>query len=219
MDFWAVDKLIDWAAGKDGNEKIKRELRTDIDKLSADLAGPSPTAAEHVLAQTAAVCWFAYRLHEGQYADSVKSGSGMSIAQSEHAQRRIDRAHRRMLASLKTLATVRRLAVPAVQINVARRQVNQINSGGIVMKFADGHSIMLAIRAMLDSDDGEEKAQRLVEYVIDRATDGHLGFFKLVLDLVDGKLHKTAGSECTFESNGPVIVADNERDTATVKAA
>jgi hypothetical protein len=53
----------------------------------------------------------------------------MSVAQSEHAQRRMDRAHRQFLSTIKTLATVRRLAIPAVQINVARRQVNQLNVG------------------------------------------------------------------------------------------
>jgi hypothetical protein len=38
---------------------------------------------------------------------------------------RINRAHARPMPALKTLATVRRLALSAVQINVARRQVNQ----------------------------------------------------------------------------------------------
>jgi hypothetical protein len=33
------------------------------------------------------------------------------------------------MSTLKTLATVHRLAVPAVQINVARQQVNQLNVG------------------------------------------------------------------------------------------
>jgi hypothetical protein len=31
---------------------------------------------------------------------------------------------------MKTLAAVRRLALPALQINVARQQVNQLNAGG-----------------------------------------------------------------------------------------
>jgi hypothetical protein len=79
---------------------------------------------------TAATYWFAFRLHEAQYAGNVKSEDGMSLAQSEHAQRRIDRAHRRFLSTVKTLAVVRGLALPALQINVARQQVNQLNAGG-----------------------------------------------------------------------------------------
>jgi hypothetical protein len=130
MDYWAVDKLIEWAAGKKGPDQTKNQLRAEIDTLAAELAGPKPTAAEIVLAQTAAISWFAFRLHEAQYADGVTSEGGMTLNQSEHAQRRIDRAHRRMLSTLKTLAAVRRLAAPALQINVASQQVNQLNAGG-----------------------------------------------------------------------------------------
>jgi hypothetical protein len=130
MDNWAVGRLIDWAGGKDGNKKTKASLREELCDLATELAGPSPSPAERVLAETAATSWFAFRLHEAQYAGSVKSENGMTLAQSEHAQRRIDRAHRRFLSTVKTLAAVRRLALPAVQINVARQQVNQLNGGG-----------------------------------------------------------------------------------------
>jgi hypothetical protein len=43
---------------------------------------------------------------------------------AEFMERRIDHAHRQYLATLKTLATVRRLAVPILQVNLARQQVN-----------------------------------------------------------------------------------------------
>jgi hypothetical protein len=52
----------------------------------------------------------------------------MTLAQSDHSRRRIDRTHRRLMASLKTLATVRKLALPAIQVNVARQQVNLAGS-------------------------------------------------------------------------------------------
>ena len=99
--------------------------------FAAELAGPSPSPVERVLAETAATSWFAFRMHEAQYAGGATSEEGMSLAQSEHAQRRMDRAHRRFLSTLKTLAAVRRLAVPALQINVAhRQQIAQLNAGG-----------------------------------------------------------------------------------------
>jgi hypothetical protein len=130
MDNWAVGRLIDWAAEKDGDAKTKASLKLELCDLAAALAGPTTSPTERLLAETAATCWFAFRLHEAQYASSVKSEDGMYLAQSEHAQRRIDRAHRRLLSTLKTLAAVRRLALPALQINVARQQVNQLNTGG-----------------------------------------------------------------------------------------
>ena len=129
MDSLAVERLIDWAAGKQANAESKEILGDELCDFRDKLVGPSPSPVETVLADTAATCWFAFRLHEAQYAATIVS-DGMSLAQSEHAQRRIDRAHRRFLSTVKTLAAVRRLALPALQINVARQQVNQLNGGG-----------------------------------------------------------------------------------------
>jgi hypothetical protein len=130
MTDWAVGKLIDWAAGKEGNKDTKASLKEELCDLAAELAGPSPSPVERVLAETAATAWFAYRLHEATYASGVRSEGGMTIAQSEHAQKRMDRAHRRLMSTLKTLAAVRRLAVPALQINLAhRQQIAQLNGG------------------------------------------------------------------------------------------
>src|SRR5262249_47568559 len=107
----------------------KESLKQELCEFAAELAGPSPSPVKRALAETAATAWFAYRLHEAQYAGAVTSEGGMSLAQSEHAQRRLDRAHRRLLSTLKALAAVRRLAVPALQINVAhRQQIAQLNS-------------------------------------------------------------------------------------------
>ena len=131
MDGWAVIQLIDWAAGKSGTEKTKASLKDELCGFAAELTGPSPSPIEKALAETAATAWFAFRLHEAHYAACVTAEGGMTLAQSEHAQRRIDRAHRRYLSTLKALAAVRRLAVPTLQINVAhRQQIAQLNGGG-----------------------------------------------------------------------------------------
>jgi hypothetical protein len=130
MDNWAVGQLINWAAGKESNPKAKASLKEELCEVAAELAGPSPSPVERMLAETAATSWFAYRLHEAQYTGNVAAEGGMTLAQSEHAQRRLERAHRRLMSTLKTLAAVRRLALPAVQINLARQQVNQLNAAG-----------------------------------------------------------------------------------------
>ena len=122
MDNWATGRLIDWAAGKAG-ETTKEAIRKEILDVAAELAGPEPPPVERMLAEAAAVAWFALRLHEAQYAGASTSGDGPSFKQAEFHQRRIDRAHRRYLATLRTLASVRKLAVPVMQVNIARRQV------------------------------------------------------------------------------------------------
>jgi hypothetical protein len=104
-------------------------LCQEISDFTLNLAGPNPTAVERMLAETAATSWFAFRLHEAQHARAI-TADGMTLAQSEHAQRRLDRAHRRFLSTVKTLATVRRLALPSLQINLAAQQVSQLNTRG-----------------------------------------------------------------------------------------
>src|SRR5262245_46619675 len=128
MDYWAVSQLVALAAGQKSDEKTKKKLHDELESVATSLAGPSPSPVEVMLADAAATSWFAFRMHEAHYASSGSNGP-ITLAQSEHNQRRIDRAHRRLLSTLKALATVRRLALPSLQINVARQQVNQLNAG------------------------------------------------------------------------------------------
>jgi hypothetical protein len=78
------------------------------------------------------------------------------------------------------------------------------------MKPAGSRTLMLALRAWLDEDDGEQNADRVVEYVVEQATAGHFGFFKLLLDMVDGKLHQTAEEELVFEAGCAPAASDSQ---------
>jgi hypothetical protein len=70
--------------------------------------------------ERAAFCWHAVHAYERNNA----AAEGLSIRRADYHQRRIDAAHRRYLAALRTLATVRKLTVPAIQVNIAKKQVN-----------------------------------------------------------------------------------------------
>jgi hypothetical protein len=85
------------------------------------------------------------------------------------------------------------------------------------MKPIDGRSMMLALRAWLDED--ERNIRPVLEYVIDKACAGHFGFFKLVIDLVDGKLHQAAEEEMTFEADCVLVVGDDGREAGAAIAA
>jgi len=57
----------------------------------------------------------------------VRYGQGQedrTIVQGDYQQRRMDRAHKRYLSAIKALALVRKLALPVLQVNIARKQVN-----------------------------------------------------------------------------------------------
>ena len=130
MDSWAVGKLIDWAAGKNGTEKTKATLKEELCDVRrrAGRAEPEPGRASARRDRRNGLV---------RLPDARSPLCGQRLGRRDDAspnpstaQRRIDRAHRRFLSTLKTLAAVRRLALPALQINVARQQVNQLNAGG-----------------------------------------------------------------------------------------
>jgi hypothetical protein len=117
----AEQSLIRAAVGEDlaAREALTRKLGL----LRAELAGPSPTPLERLLVERVAACWL--QLH---YADIflAQQMGNLTLAQGEYHQRSRDRAHGRYLTSIKTLAAVRKLAVPVLQVNIARKQVNVV---------------------------------------------------------------------------------------------
>ena len=85
------------------------------------------------------------------------------------------------------------------------------------MRKADNGTLMLALRAWLDED--ERNARRIVELIYAKALAGPFAYMRLLLDMVDGKIRPTAEEEMTGEADWPIVVADDERDDGTVKAA
>lgn len=124
MSRWAENSLVEWIVGKD-SERTGDHLRGEVRRLAADFAGQNPTRVESVLAETAALSLVALRTYEARFMSSETNG-GMSLNVAKHHMRKIEHAQRRLESSLKTLATVRRLAIPSLQVNVAHTQ--QVNN-------------------------------------------------------------------------------------------
>jgi hypothetical protein len=66
-------------------------------------------------------CWLQLYYTECIYVQSL--GASLTIRQAEFHQQRISKAQARYLAAIRTLAQVRRLGVPAVQVNIGHQQV------------------------------------------------------------------------------------------------
>jgi hypothetical protein len=80
---------------------------------------------ERLLAERASLCWMLVNWYE----DSFQNIESMSIAQAVFHQRKIDRAHARFLTAVRTLAQIRKLALPTLQLNIAKTQVNVAGAG------------------------------------------------------------------------------------------
>lgn len=93
--------------------------------MLAELAGPSPTPLERLLVERIVASW----LQTYHYDILCAQAGNITIDQGDYMQRRQDRAHKRYLSAIKSLAVVRRLLRPSVQVNIAQQQVNVAAAG------------------------------------------------------------------------------------------
>jgi hypothetical protein len=99
----AIGAWVGLIAGQD--LALKESLERRLDAMRKDLAGPSPTPLESLLVERALASWL-----QVCHADlTAARGGAMSIKQAEFARKRQDSAHRRHLAAVAALATVRKL--------------------------------------------------------------------------------------------------------------
>jgi hypothetical protein len=91
-----------------------------MELLREELAGPSPTPLERLLVERVVACWLQVQDADVRYAQA----KSLSLEWSKHHQQRMDRAHKRYLSAIKALTLVRKLALPVLQVNIARKQVN-----------------------------------------------------------------------------------------------
>lgn len=105
-----------------GRGFTRAAIRRELERVRRDAAGENPRPLERLLANRVALCWMATIHAETQYAQRLKDG--MSFKESEFHQKRCERAQRQLLRAVQTLATVRRLLTPVLQVNVAEQQIN-----------------------------------------------------------------------------------------------
>ena len=104
---------------------MKMSLETGLTQLAAELTHPGDGALEKLIIGQIVGCWL--RLSFVEYSLSIGSVEGsFNMAQGASWEKRASTAQRRYLRAIETLARVRRSRLPAVQVNIAEQQVNQV---------------------------------------------------------------------------------------------
>jgi hypothetical protein len=93
------------------NKLLARETITaKLAAMRVELASAQPSPIERLLVERVVACWL--QVYD---ADAIAAqAESVTFTQGDYNQRRQDRAHRRFLSAVKTLATVRRLALPTL---------------------------------------------------------------------------------------------------------
>ena len=114
----------------DGNLLYRECIIREAEQVRAAAAGPNPTPLESLLADRAVLSFLHVQYTEVMYQSALIAGG--TCNDMRHYADRIDVANRRYLAAIKTLAQVRRLQIPTLQIamagatqfNIGDKQVN-----------------------------------------------------------------------------------------------
>ena len=113
--------------GGDSSYLLRESLTTGWVRLAVDLARPGDGELERLLVQQVALCWLKLAYTEHQHRHFLTTGS-TTIKVADFWERRLSAAQRRYIRAAEALARVRRLQLPAVQVNIAEQQVNQVNT-------------------------------------------------------------------------------------------
>jgi hypothetical protein len=128
--------LVNVAAGE--NVLMREAIARRLEAMREELLGPSPSPLERLLVERVTLCWL--QTHYEDAADAAGLKKGVSWTQSLNQQKRVEGAQRRLLSAVKTLATVRRLALPMLQVNIAEKQIN-VAQGSSRSELGDGLEI------------------------------------------------------------------------------
>ena len=102
------------------NLLVRESLTQKLELLRAELTGPTPSVLERLLVDRVVTCWLHLHHLEQQYAQK----DSMTLELGMYYQRCLTLAQKRYVSAIKSLALVRKLAVPILQLNIAKRQVN-----------------------------------------------------------------------------------------------
>jgi hypothetical protein len=93
-----------------GNPLVREGTEWKIAQLKQELAGGTATPLEQLLIQRVVLCWLHSNHADTYFAASMKASLPLSAVDFVH--RCQDRAHKRFLSAVKSLALVQKLAVP-----------------------------------------------------------------------------------------------------------
>ncbi len=114
----ALSALVKVYAGT--NPVAREAVLCKLDEMRLELSGPNPSSLEKFLVERVLATWLHLHTIEAAYA----SKESMSLTLGQYYQKTMTAAQKRYLAAIKGLAEVRKLALPTLQVNIAKKQVN-----------------------------------------------------------------------------------------------
>jgi len=113
-------RLIEHAAGP--QILIQEGIRAELKLMRDSLLQPQDGTLEKLLIDQVVLCWLNLTTAERQR--DQDSAEDTSVTWADFWDRHVSRLRGDLLRATRALASVRRILVPALQVNIAQRQVN-----------------------------------------------------------------------------------------------
>lgn len=118
----AEDALLAKVAESQGHWTATK-IRSDLRNLERDLVAAGDSAIERILARRIVICHLTLLYCETVYFKALENERAY-VNHSDIHLKRMHQAHERYLAAVKSLAQVRKMKLPNVQVNIGEKQVN-----------------------------------------------------------------------------------------------
>jgi hypothetical protein len=115
--------LVEQIAGKD--IFLQEALPLRLEHMHNAIAGPDPSPLEALLAETIVIDWLYLYRHQSL----VTRIQGVQLDHLDFLGKMVDKAHRRFMKSIETMARIRRCAIPNLSaVFIAQSGMTQINA-------------------------------------------------------------------------------------------
>jgi hypothetical protein len=115
------EMMLEQGLGKD-NLLLQQEWEKRTILLCKRMIEDASTPLELMLIERIGTCYLAANL-----ADIAAQSSGLTLKHAEYLDKRAERLHHRHIQAIECLARVRRLQIPAMQVNIAQPGAQQLN--------------------------------------------------------------------------------------------
>jgi hypothetical protein len=105
-----------------GTGLVMESLRRDVTFRRDEMGYLTATPLEKGLIESVIQAWLIHQNTQHLYARNMKAS--LTMKQAEYWERKVTMTQHRYLRACETLARVRRLLIPVMQVNVGRQQVN-----------------------------------------------------------------------------------------------
>lgn len=109
-----------------GNPLLRMTMEHQLEAMKKDLVRDSDGPLEQQLVYHTALCWLRLQLAELTYTKRMEDEH--KLVQVEYWDKHLAATQRRYLRACETLARIRRLALPAIQLNFAHKQLNVLSN-------------------------------------------------------------------------------------------